>query len=714
MANNIDADEVAGRARPAVTPGMMKLVGGGDEGREAALKQFGQTLDVINVDTQIGNNLITEEMKQAAIDELVNKAANLEGMDFAKAVGSLREAVEPIRGNTVQYLGADNAEIGMQVLDRMMDVLDPQKLKASAVVAYQAGKDIADSAAAINIGNASNWTARQQEQIIQNIPILMQEVRSHQYIKGYTLKMLDMVKRAKEDGVYNVDWINSKNQEFAMELKATREKALEFTNRMYDISQENPEYFKPLYQQFLRTNGDVDTLYKLNKLMENRMGLWGKAFGFGDKKMPSILVKELGSVIYNSVLYGFAPVRAGADAVLHTVVKPVTILGGYASQGKFGEMRRALYGFGGFAETFQRGLKHAADEWRFAVQHPDFAHSRARADVQSGSLQDYDTMELMMEAWEKDKTPGNQGKLFTAQAIKALSWWNRYTPENKIGRHLGPRAGVNALSYVDGFTKSLQASFVARTKAYDEVFERTNGAFDEDLFDEVQKRLYDSMFDKDGVMTNDAAQYAAGEMNLNLDNDMVAGVERMVNDIPILKSLFLFPRTGMNELTRITTFNPLGPLGLAMGKARKAINAKTDAEIADVLKTHGYLETDRAAFETIRAEYIGRQNMSSLIVTGVGMAAFFGNITGSGPTDHAERRRWQELGGFQPYSIKVGETEDGKPIWVSYKGTGFIETLLGMTADVVFHANKVDKDADEWFGAIAGAIGMNVANKIIP
>ena len=61
MAYNIDADEVAGRARPAVTPGMMKLVGGGDEGREAALKQFGQTLDVINVDTQIGDNLITEE-----------------------------------------------------------------------------------------------------------------------------------------------------------------------------------------------------------------------------------------------------------------------------------------------------------------------------------------------------------------------------------------------------------------------------------------------------------------------------------------------------------------------------------------------------------------------------------------------------------------------------------------------------------------------------
>ena len=711
MANNIGADEVGGRARPAVTPGMMKLVGQGDEAREEALKNFGEALDVINVDTQIGDNLITEEMKQAAIDQLVDRAANLEGMDFAKAVGSLREAIEPIRGNTVQYLGADNAEVGMNALDRMMDVLDPQRLKGSAVVAYQAGKDITDSAAAINIGSNSNWTARQQEQIIQNIPILMQEVRSHQFIKGYTLKMLDMVKRAKADGVYNVDWINNKNQEFSMNLKATREKALEFTNRMYDISQENPEYFKPLYHQFLRTNGDIDTLYKLNKLMEERMGLWGKGLGFGNKKIPSILVKELQGVIYNSVLYGFAPVRAGADAALHTVVKPVTTLLGYASQGKFGQMKRAMYGFGGFAETFQRGLKHASDEWRFAVQHPDFAHSRARADVQAGSLQDYDTMELMMEAWENEKTPGNQGKLFTAQAIKTLSWWNRYTPENKVGRHLGPRAGVNALSYVDGFTKSLQASFVARTKAYDEVFERTNGAFDEDLFDTAQKRLYDSMFDKNGVMTGDAALYSAGEMNLNLDNDMVAGVEKMVNDIPILKSLFLFPRTGMNELTRITTFNPLGPLGLAMGKARKAIRAKTDAEIADVLKTHGYLESDRAAFETIRAEYIGRQNMSAMIVTGIGMSAMFGNVTGSGPTNHAERRRWIELGGYQPYSIKVGETEDGKPIWVSYKGSGFLETLLGMTADVVFHANKVDKDADEWFGAIAGAIGMNIANK---
>ena len=711
MANNIGADEVASRARPAVTPGMMKLVGQGDEAREQALKQFGETLDVINVDTQIGDNLITEAMKQDAINDLVNKAANMEGMDFAKAVKSLREAVEPIRGNTVQILGADNAELGMDALDRMMDVLDPASLKGSAVVAYQAGKDIADSAAAINLGNISNWTARQQEQIIQNIPILMQEVRSHQFIKGYTLKMLDMVKRAKADGVYNVDWINQKNQEFAMELKATREKALEFTNLMYDISQENPEYFKPLYQQFLRTGGDVDTIYKLNKKMQERMGLWGKAFGLGDKQLPSILIKELGSVIYNSVLYGFAPIRAGSDAVLHTVIKPATILGGYASQGKFGEMKRALYGFGGFVETYQRAMKHASDEWRFSVQHPDFAGSRARADFKPGALEDYDTMELMMDAWAADKTPGNVGKLATAQVIRGLSWWNRFTPDNKVGRHLGPRSGVNALSYVDGFTKSLQASFVARTKAYDEVFSQTNGAMDEDLFDSVQKRLYDSMFNKDGVMTDKAALYAAGEMNLNLDNRMVAGIEQFVNDYPIAKALFMFPRTGMNELSRTTTFNPLGPLGLAMGKARKAIKAKSPEEIADVLRTHGYRETDRAAFETIRAEYIGRQNMSSMIVTGIGLSAMFGNVTGAGPANHAERRRWQELGGFQPYSIKVGENEDGTPIWVSYKGSGIFETLLSMTADIVFNANKVDRDADKWFEAIAGSIGLNITNK---
>jgi len=100
-----------------------------------------------------------------------------------------------------------------------------------------------------------------------------------------------------------------------------------------------------------------------------------------------------------------------------------------------------------------------------------------------------------------------------------------------------------------------------------------------------------------------------------------------------------------------------------------------------------------------------------MIVTAIGMSAFFGNITGSGPTNHAERKRWKELGGFQPYSIRAGETAEGKPIWVSYKGTGIFETLLSMTADVVFHANKVDKDASQWLGTFAGAIGLNITNK---
>ena len=132
---------------------------------------------------------------------------------------------------------------------------------------------------------------------------------------------------------------------------------------------------------------------------------------------------------------------------------------------------------------------------------------------------------------------------------------------------------------------------------------------------------------------------AAGEINLNLPNETVSSLESVMKQVPMLKSIFMFPRTGINALSVVATFNPTGALGLAVGKSRRVMNAKTTEAIEAVLTEHGLQGKGMEAFNALKAEYRGRQAMGASVTMGAAMLAFNGGLTGSGPQDAGERRR---------------------------------------------------------------------------
>ena len=136
-----------------------------------------------------------------------------------------------------------------------------------------------------------------------------------------------------------------------------------------------------------------------------------------------------------------------------------------------------------------------------------------------------------------------------------------------------------------------------------------------------------------------AAVYASREINLNLPNETVAALETTMKNIPILKSIFMFPRTGINALSVVATFNPTGALGMAVGKSRRLFNAKTAEQIDEVLVEFGLQGQGMEAFEALKAEYRGRQAMGTAVTMGAAMLAFNGGLTGSGPQDAGEKRR---------------------------------------------------------------------------
>ena len=700
IADPIKGKTVNGRARPAVTDNFKVNLMDANTGKRAELLSEVAGELRINFSTQVGDNTIPAEEMQKAVEAFAAAAQNQAPGEFKKTVESLMGRTDTILGNNIKALSRDGFNLATAAFRKAFDKLDPEILKASGVVAGQSGTDVMDLARATKLGGEYMDTTRQQELLFNNLKTLLPEIRASQYLDGWALNA-DKFSKAVSNGddlSSFATWMDESGKGFEVTIKREKEKALEFINTLKDVSEKNPEYFKPLINEYAKS-GDVDTVYKLTKKMEQKIGFWKKAFVDGQPEVPSLLVKQLQAVRYNNVLSGLAPVRALGGAAMAIVGKPLTVLAGSGFRRDGDAFKRALYAFSGIQENFNRGLQAMRREWHEAVTNPEALGARgARADLNIATLlKEHEQLDDMQAAWYKN---GEYGKVAVWNMTKVLSAINN----NPIVRF-----GINSMTAIDGFTKSFNASMHARAMAYDTMFSKSKGAIDQVEFDKVQRELYNAQFTPDGVLKEDSpAFYSAGEMNLNLPSETVSSLEQVFKRAPMLKTIFMFARTGINSLGVIATFSPLTPLGITAGKVRRAFKAKTTDQIEAVLSEHNLQGQGMEAFNALKSEYRGRQLMGSAVTLGAATLAFNGGLTGSGPQDLGEKRRMINNGTFKPFSIKNPLTGE----WHSYQGLEPFDTYLGLVADIVYQGTRVDQAVSEDFlRAASAAISYNITNK---
>ena len=70
-------------------------------------------------------------------------------------------------------------------------------------------------------------------------------------------------------------------------------------------------------------------------------------------------------------------------------------------------------------------------------------------------------------------------------------------------------------------------------------------------------------------------------------------------------------------------------------------------------------------------------------------------------------RRMRSMG-WEPFSIR--DPISGE--WKSYQGLEPFDTFLGLTADIVYNAQRFDQAVTEdWFRTLASSISLNIAQK---
>ena len=694
--NNIDT--INGRAAAVVGESFNKRFLKAIDGKARA-QQLDELFESIspNVDAIIDGRQITAEQMNRSVDNLTNSllGKDITLKEFEFIVDDMKTSIF----NSNEVLDEDNWLVASQAFKNAYEkVFDPNQMRASAMLTQQAADTIADTASGIKMMGEGMDTARQMKIVLDKLNLLAQEVKVNQFV----VKKAQEYKKIKQTGDINnvLRWMDNQGSHFEDYIREVKTKGNKINSELKYIAETHPEYYKPFVEAYDATNGNVDTLFKLQRLTEENVQFFKKGFVNINPKVPSQLVKQLHAARINGILMGMAPVRAAVGNSMLTAIKPASVFAGAFLQGKPEAIKRAMYTYGGIVENFKRGLKVMSDEWRLANMNPEEAMMRGRVDLKNSQLEQMEYMDSMAEAWKLGKNRGDRAKYALWQMTKGVSWWNKQSVV---------RAGTNALYAIDGMTNSFMASGMARARAYDDTLHRSRGAIDfDDLFNKKQRELYAQAFDESGLLTDEAAKHAGREIALNMDNEVVRRFDDFLEAVPAARGIFMFPRTGVNAAALSWTFNPLSSLGLAIPKVKRVMKAKTTREMVESLAEHGIKDPDdlAAAFTALKSEYIGRQIMGSTIVMAAGMWALEGNLTGNGPQDGAERQRMLAMG-WQPLSLKDPIT--GK--WRSYQGFEPFQQTLGLVADIVYQANRIDQPImEDLFRKVGFAITMNVTN----
>lgn len=180
--------------------------------------------------------------------------------------------------------------------------------------------------------------------------------------------------------------------------------------------------------------------------------------------------------------------------------------------------------------------------------------------------------------------------------------------------------------------------------------------------------------------------------------DIIAKVDRAVLEPTLQSPMGDFGNAIMSIRNKLP-----GPVGtVLMPFVKSVINMEKQMLIrtpfAPLMKE---VRDELAAGGARRQMALGKIGAGSSFMAMSYYLATSGVITGAGPTD-PKLKQFLRDNGWQPYSVQIGTTEDGKPKYYSYAGLEPIGQLLGVAATLAEVGSVYGKDGDsDWTDLLA-------------
>ncbi len=691
----------AGDPAPIITESMRKkglMVG--DTSRSAVMGVAEETRDIGRFNAIVdGFRFSNKQMNAAAWDIYTSIVDPGSSVDDVRALFlENRDVKNLLMGRfKVEVINEEQARAAAFAMRDLTDrFLGREVSEASARAMDTIGREAATMAEAVQTMSPYVDDNRAMDLIIDKLQFLMDEYALNKYISGWQLRnknWFDQIPPKELDTV-----IDQLTKEFVSAENAIHAKNIKFTKTLKRLKTENPLAIRPLVDAYAHTNGDVDSLAKLQTWASQQITPLGMIKS-PDPKQLNLFARSAWGVIYNNVLSGLSAFRAGVGNTAQLILKPMTAILGHGFWGhadEFEGLKRTLYYNGAVFETNRRALHDAFQMMKKAHKDPDMMIKAYRKDFVFQGDKTWDIMEDMRALWEKE---GNFGKIVQYDMAKGLK---------QLGAHPAMRYGMTGMVFPDVFTSTHLAHYLSRVRAYDDVFSDLGFAKWEAIH-AAETNHYKTLFDENGLIKDKVLRSIAGEVQLNLDDGLANWINQGTTAYPATKFMLMFPRTSSNYIKNSLSWTPISAIP-GINKYSKTIYAKTDEDIAAALLEHGIdmanTPNARVIWENLRAEYTGRLIFSGMLTTTLFNYAMTGNIRGNGHYNASRRNKERDQFGYEPKTINIG----GK--WVNYKGIIGVEQVLSIIGDMAYYAKDLDESIlSSWESKLMWSISATFLNE---
>jgi len=672
----------------------------GSKSRDAVMGVAEETRDIGRFNAVVDGIRYTSKQMNAAAWDIYTSIIAAENIDDVKALFyENRDVKNFLMGRfKVEVFNEEQARAAAFALRDLTDrFLGREVSEASARVMDTLGRESATLAEAIQQGGDYVDDSRVMDLIIEKMQFLLDEYALNKYLSGWSLRnknWFDQVPPKELDDV-----IEQLTEQFTQAENAIHARNLRFTETLRQVKQTKPHFLRPLVDAYAHTNGNVDTLAKLNTYAAGQISPW-TMLKSPDPKQMSLFAKATWSVVMNNVLSGLSAIRAAFGNTFQLTMKPITQILGHgfwgAVEGDFTGVKMTMYANGAIFETNRRALGDAYTMMKKAHKDPDMMVKAYRKDFQLQDAGEWEIADQMRKAWEVEGDWGHMIQHDIASGIRDL------------GKHPAMRYGMTGLVFPDAYTSTMLAHYLARIKAYDDVFSEL-GYFKRSNVLVAEAKYYKQFFDANGLIRDDVLRNIAGEVQLNLDDGLASWLNKGTTAYPISKFMMMFPRTSSNAVKFASSWTPLSLIP-GFNKYSKTIYARTGDEIAAALAEHGIdaatTPNAQMIFKNLRAEYTGRLAFSTLMVGTLWQYAMAGNIRGNGSYNASRRTKERDQFGYIPKTINIA----GK--WVSYEGMLGVEQVLSMLGDMAYYASDLNEPMlENWQSKLAWTLAASFLNE---
>ena len=643
-----------------------------------------------------GVRFSAKEMNAAAWGiymDIINPESTLD--DVRKLFLDNRDVKNLMMGKfKVDVINEDQARAAAFAMRDLVDrFLGREVTQSSGRVMDTLGREAATIAQAITEMDPFIDDYRAMDVILDKLLFLMDEYALNKYLSGWSLRNKNwfdqMPPRTAQEG------IDILLDEFATAENSIHAKNLKFTKQLKELRKSKPEALRPLIDAYAHTNGDVDSLAKLYKWAADQITPLG-LLKSPDPKNMNLFAKGAWGVRYNNMLSGISAFRAGVGNGAQLLFRPMTAFLGHGIRGDLDGVMRTIYYNGAVFETNKRALSDAFQMMKKAHKDPTAMLNAYRKDFVFKTDKAWDIMDDMAKLYEIDGNWGRSYQYKVASTLKQLAGMKAL------------RYGMTGMVFPDVFTSTHLAHYLARAKAYEDVFSEFGFADWKKIY-KAEKDYYNTFFDADGLVKDPVLKSLSGEIQLNLDDGAANYLTQATTAYPILKEVMAFPRTASNFMRTASSWTPI-TLIPGITKYSKTIYARTADDIAQAMLEHGIdvakEPNAQVIFENLRAEYTGRLAFSGLLVGTLYQYAMGGNLRGNGHYNASRRNKERDEMGYEPKTIKIGDK------WVSYKGILGLEHMLSIVGDLAYYAGDIDEHILENFQSkLAWTIGATFLNE---